>query len=214
MSIPSQTLVIAGFTDDQAVRLAGVSGRQLRYWASDGFFIPSIEVPVGEDDARMRLYSFRDLVCLKILNTLRNEANIPLQQLRQVKERLSHLGEDMWLKTTLYILGRRVVFHNEDTREREDAISGQGVLQIPLLVVTGNMEEAVRAFRQRPETALGRIDTKRSGPKHPVVAGTRIPVQTIQDFGEAGYTVEEIAKQYPSLTEADIRAALSHKIAA
>jgi uncharacterized protein (DUF433 family) len=106
------------------------------------------------------------------------------------------------------------VFHNPETGELEDVASGQGVLQIPLVVVSGNMEEAVKALRQRPEAQHGRIDTKRSGPKNPVLAGTRIPVRSIKEFADAGYTLEKIREQYPSLTDADIRAAIEYKIAA
>jgi DNA-binding transcriptional MerR regulator len=214
MATASQSVVLAGFTDDQAIRLAGVSGAQLRYWAREKFFVPSIEVPVSEGMPPVRLYSFRDLVCLKIINSLRNEANIPLQHLRVVKDKLAHLGEDMWANTTLYVLRRRVVFHNPETGELEDVASGQGLLQIPLVVVSGNMEEAVKALRQRPEAQHGRIDTKRSGPKNPVLAGTRIPVRSIKEFADAGYTLEKIREQYPSLTDADIRAAIEYKIAA
>jgi uncharacterized protein (DUF433 family) len=205
--------VIAGFTDDQAARLTGVSLRQLRYWANDGFFVPSISLG-GEGAPKVHLYSFRDLVCLKVLGTLRNEARIKLAHLRGVKDRLAHLGEDMWAKTTLYILGRRVVFDNPVTGEREDAISGQGVLQIPLKVISGDMAAAVRAMRARGSNEVGQIDIRRAGRKNPVVAGTRIPVRTIHDFAEAGYNIQQIVEQYPSLTEADVKAALAYKLAA
>jgi uncharacterized protein (DUF433 family) len=205
--------IIAAFTEEQVARLTGISPRQLRYWAGDGFFVPSIELPAA-DLPPMRLYSFRDLVCLKVINALRNDAKISLSHLRVVKDRLSRLGEDMWAKTTLYVLGRRVVFDNPETGEKEEVASGQLVLQIPLVVVSGNMHEAVRAMRQRDSSEHGRIDTKRTGAKTPVIAGTRIPVRTIQDFGEAGYTVEQILQQYPTLIEADVRAALDYKDAA
>ena len=211
MSEAQQNVVIAGFTIDQTVRLAGVTLRQLRYWADDGFFTPSIEVSADGGQA-MCLYSFRDLVCLKIIDALRNDAKIPLQHLRIVKDKLAHLGDDMWAKTTLYVLGRRVVFDNPDTGAKEDVANGQGVLQIPLKVVSGSMHEAVKALRARPETELGRIDIKRA--KNPVIAGTRIPVRAIQDFFEAGYSTSEILAQYPSLSAADVDAALGHKIAA
>lgn len=211
MSEASQNVVIAGFTIDQATRLTGVTLRQLRYWANDGFFVPSIEV-ASEGVQAMRLYSFRDLVCLKIIDTLRNDSKIPLQHLRAVKERLAHLGDDMWAKTTLYVLGRRVVFDNPATGLKEDIANGQGVFQIPLKVVSGSMHEAVKALRAREATEFGRIDAKRA--KNPVIAGTRIPVRVIQDFAEAGYSTSEILSQYPSLTETDVAAALSYKIAA
>jgi len=61
--------VITGFTEAQVERLTGVSQRQLRYWARDGFFVPSLKSS-DPDLAPMRLYSFRDLVCLKVLSDL------------------------------------------------------------------------------------------------------------------------------------------------
>lgn len=213
MSTASANPVVSAFTLDQASRLTGVSVRQLGYWANDGFFIPSVRM--GEDTGiSVRLYSFRDLVCLKVINVLRNEAQIPLSHLREVKESLSHLGDDMWAKTTLYILGRRVVFDNPETGKREDAGNGQGVLQIPLVLVTGDMREAIRSMRRRESSNHGQIDLKRLGTKNPVIAGTRIQVRTIQDFANAGYSVGQIIKQYPSLTEADVNAAISFRIAA
>ncbi|MCA3563243.1 MAG: DUF433 domain-containing protein [Methylocystis sp.] len=209
----TQNVVIAAFTEDQANRLTGVSLRQLRYWSHDGFFTPSLQMQ-GDGEPSLRLYSFRDLVCLKIISQLRNESRVPLSHLREVKESLAHLGEDVWAKTTLYVLNRRVVFHNPKTCEKEDAVSGQGVLQIPLQVVMGDMADAIRALRRRPEASIGQIESKRSGTKNPVIAGTRIPVRSIKDFADAGYSIDEIVAQYPSLTPDDVRVAIAYKDAA
>lgn len=205
-------IVVAGFTEDQAHRLTNVSLRQLRYWAADGFFVPSLDM-AEMGFPGLRFYSFRDLVCLRVVSSLRNESKVPLQHLREVKLKLSHLGDDLWAKTTLHVLNRRVVIRNE-TGNAEDAITGQGVLQIPLAVVANEMQEAIRALRTRPHDAQGRIDTKTHGARNPVVSGTRIPVRAIKDFQANGFSVGEIAEQYPSLTEADIEAALAHKTAA
>jgi uncharacterized protein (DUF433 family) len=209
----TQNVVVAAFTEDQANRLTGVSLRQLRYWNQDGFFKPSLEMD-GDGDPSLRLYSFRDLVCLKIISQLRNESRVPLSNLKEAKERLAHLGDDVWAKTTLYVLNKRVVFENPDTGEKEDVANGQGVLQIPLKVVTGDMVEAVQALRRRSDTSIGQIDAKRTGAKNPVIAGTRIPVRSIKDFAEAGYSVDQIVEQYPSLTPDDVRAAIAYKDAA
>ncbi len=141
----SKSAIITAFTEPQVERLTGVNQRQLRYRASD-FFAPSLRVNDPALESK-RLYSFRDLVCLKIINALRIESKIPLQELRATKDQLSHLGDDLWAKTTLYILGKRVVFDNPETGEKEEARSGQGVLEIPLKKVTGDMEEAVRVMR-------------------------------------------------------------------
>lgn len=214
MTKATSNAVIAAFTEEQVERLAGVSQRQLRYWANDKFFVPSLAFE-EEDMPVLRMYSFRDLVCLKVINALRNDAKIPLGHLREVKDKLSHLGDDLWAKTTLYVLGKKVVFDNPETGEKEEVASGQGVLQIPLLVVSGNMEEAVKTMRQRNAASIGKIEKKR-GVSHskPVISGTRIPVKSVQAFSEAGYSIDEIMKQYPTLTREDIRAAINYKAVA
>ena len=211
MAKPDSNVVIAAFTEDQVVRLTGVSRRQLRYWATDGFFVPSIKM---EDErlAELRLYSFRDLLCLKIISSIRNESKVSFPELRKTKERLSHLGDDMWAKTTLYVHRKKIVFENPATGRKEEASTGQGVLEIPLQVVSGRMEEAVRAMRKRNSESIGKIDQKRGVARNqPVIAGTRIPVQNIKSFHKAGYSIQAIQKQYPSLSREDIEAAINFK---
>ena len=202
-------MIIAAFTREQASRLTGVSQRQLRLWDAKGFFAPSLKLEGG---ALASLYSFRDLLCMKVIHAIRNEAKIPFAELLKTKQRLAHLGDDLWARTTLYILGKRVVFDDPETGGRQEASSGQGVLQIPLRVVTGTMEDAVRAMRERKSDLIGTIDRKRSvAQNQPVIAGTRIPVRRLQAFAKAGYSVAQINAQYPGITERDIEAALNYK---
>jgi uncharacterized protein (DUF433 family) len=200
--------VVVAFTEDQAIRLTGVSRRQLRYWATDNFFVPSLKME-DEKLAELRLYSFRDLLCLKIINSLRNESKISFPELRKTKTSLSHLGDDMWAKTTLYVFRKRVVFDNPETGQKEEVSTRQGVLGIPLQVVTGRMEDAIRAMRERKSESIGRIDQKRGlAQNQPVIAGTKIPVSNIQGFHKAGYSVQKIQEQYPTLSPNDIEAAI------
>ena len=202
-------MIIAAFTREQASRLTGVSQRQLRLWDARGFFAPSLKLEGG---GLASLYSFRDLLCLKVIHAIRNEAKIPFAELLKTKQRLAHLGDDLWARTTLYILGKRVVFEDPETGDRQEASSGQGVLQIPLRVVTGTMEDAVRAMRERKSDLIGTIDRKRSvAQNQPVIAGTRIPVRSLQAFAKAGYSVAQINAQYPGITERDIEAALKYE---
>ena len=154
-------------------------------------------------------------MCLKVLNALRNEAGVSLHHLREVKEKLAHLGDDMWAKTILYVLNRRVVFFNPETSKREEVTSGQVILEIPLQVVKGDMKRAVRLLWERDEESIGGVQQKRGTSNNkPVVAGTRIPVKAIKAFRDAGYSFEQIREQYPVLTNKDIRAALAHDKAA
>jgi uncharacterized protein (DUF433 family) len=200
--------VISAFSEEDATRLTGISVGQLRYWDRTEFFVPSL----AHEDRRVaysRVYTFRDVVCLKILNAIRNESRVPLQHLRDVKQRLLHLGDDLWAKITLYILNKRVIFYNPETDQKED-ISGQLVLEIPLRVVSGDMERAVNSLRARPAETIGKITKHRgTAANKPVIAGTRIPVKSIKAFDQAGYSLDQIREQYPSLTAEDIRAALA-----
>src|SRR5947209_8051800 len=114
--------IISAFSEDDVERLTGITVRQLRYWDATRFFVPSL-ADENRRQAYSRVYTFLDVVCLKILNTIRNESKVPLQHLREVKEKLEHLGDDLWAKTTLYILNRRVVFINPETDRPEDVVS-------------------------------------------------------------------------------------------
>jgi uncharacterized protein (DUF433 family) len=210
----SSSVVVSAFTEDHVERLTGVSQRQLRYWDRTGFFVPSL----AYEDRRSpysRLYSFRDVVSLKIVSALRNDANVPLPHLREVKEKLAHLGDDLWATTTLYVLNRRVIFDSPDMDRREEVVSGQVMLQIPLKVVSGNTEEAVKALRKREDAAIGKIERRKNvAHNQAAIAGTRIPVRSVKAFADAGYSVEQIQKEYPTLTAEDIQAAISFEAAA
>lgn len=103
MATDGSNVVIAAFTEDEVRRLTGIRLRQLRYWDRTAFFRPSL-IDNEDGDQVGSLYSFRDLVCLQVLNGLRNDNGVSLQHLREVKDKLAKLGADLWAKTTLYVL--------------------------------------------------------------------------------------------------------------
>src|SRR6516162_5901861 len=106
--------IIAAFSEDQVERLSGLTKAQLRYWDRTGFF----QLKYADENrqfAYSRLYSFKDLVGLRVLGILRNRYRVPLQHLRKVAEKLSHLADDRWTHTTLYVLKKKVVFHEPRT---------------------------------------------------------------------------------------------------
>jgi uncharacterized protein (DUF433 family) len=206
--------IVAAFTEDQVTRLTGVSKRQLRWWDAQGFFLPAL----AHEDRSLpysRLYSFRDLVALRVLSRLRNEHKVPLQELKRVKKALSHLGDAVWTHTTLFVNGKKVAIRNPKSGMIEEVVNGQGAIKIALTVVASDMRKAVDALRERtPETA-GRITRERgllNG--RPVFAGTRIPVGSVKAFADAGYSEKEILREYPTLTIRDVRAAMKYPSAA
>lgn len=214
MAGTEKNVVVAAFTEEQVKRLTGIGLGRLRYWDRTLFFVPSL-ASKDRRSAYSRLYSFKDIVSLKILSALRNEAKVSLPHLREVKEKLAHLGDQLWSATTLYVFNRRVVFVNPETEEREEVLSGQGVLLIPLEVVSGDMREAVRTMRRRDESNIGKTERHRGiAHNQVVIAGTRIPVRSVKAFAIAGYTTEQIKKEFPSLTDEDICAAIAFEDAA
>ena len=203
--------VVQAFSEEHVERLTGLSVHQLRHWDRTGFFVPSF---AAEDrrEALSRIYSFKDLVSLRVLSVLRNQFGVSLQHLRQVSEKLSHLADDKWTTTTLYVLKKRVVFVDPETQAPREIVSGQYAIGIVLEAVISNTKRDVERFRQRPEEKFGRIERHRQTAQNAaVIAGTRIPVGAIKRFNEAGYSAKQIIEQYPDLTEADIEAALTYK---
>ena len=159
---------------------------------------------------KRQVYSFRDLVSLRVLNDLRNVHRVSLQHLREVAASLAHLGDQKWVAATLYVLNRKVVFG--DGAGRREVVSGQQVFDIPLKVVAADMRKAVEQDQQRPVASHGQITRHRFVMSNaPVFAGTRVPVGTVIDYLDAGYTPARILAEYPTLTARDIEAAKRYR---
>ncbi len=70
-----------GFSTAQVERLTGVGAKTLHFWDRSGFLSPSVIGAHGTGSRR--IYSFRDLVALRVAAQLR-DAGISLQSLRRV----------------------------------------------------------------------------------------------------------------------------------
>lgn len=206
--------VIAAFSEEQTTRLTGVTKSQLRYWDNTDFYKPSY----SEENRRLafsRIFSFKDIVALRILNVLRNQYNVSLPHLRQVSDRLSHLeaDPDRWTKSILYVLNKRVIWHEPETDMPQEVVSGQYVVPtVSLQKVVSDTKRDIAKYRTpRDQSQFGRIERKRYVNHNlPVLAGTRIPVSAIKRFSQAGYSDEDILSEYPDLTIGDIKAALEY----
>jgi len=70
-----------GFTALQASRFTGTTGNQLRYWDKIGLVKPAVQATGGRPGVR-RLYSFRDLIALKVVKSLL-DGGMSLQRVRR-----------------------------------------------------------------------------------------------------------------------------------
>jgi uncharacterized protein (DUF433 family) len=204
------TGVISAFTEQQAARLTGLTVHRLRHWDKTGFFAPSLKA--NESRASLsRVYTFRDLLVLQVLKALRVDRRCSLQHLREVRDTLASSNDDFWYRKTIYVLNRKVVFE-DNVGDRIEPVSGQTVFPIPLKLVRTAMDKAVRDLSKRDKDEYGKIDRRRNvNHNSPVIAGTRISVASIKRLLEDGYSPEKIMAEYPSLTQADVEAALNYR---
>src|SRR3954466_4531707 len=84
---PSDVLI--GYRGPTACSAAGITYRQLDYWARTGLVAPTIRSATGSGS--QRLYSFKDIFILKVIKRL-IDAGISLQQIRTAIEHLRKRG--------------------------------------------------------------------------------------------------------------------------
>lgn len=127
----------AGFRGPVAANVAGISYRQLDYWARTGLVTPEIRGAAGSGS--QRLYSFRDVLLLKVIKRL-IDAGISLQQIRKAVDHLRARGvNDL---TTITLMSDGVtVFECTSDHEVIDLLSGgQGMFGIALGSVWKDLE--------------------------------------------------------------------------
>jgi uncharacterized protein (DUF433 family) len=209
------------FSSEQVEKLTGLSSNQLRYWDRLGFFQP--EMSDGEDvrGPYGRVYSFRDVVSLKALATLRKL--VSFQEIRAASEQLHRIHDTPWASLTLYALGGRIYFEHPDTGElfagRSAGMTADGrhalqpAMRVPMRKIAESIERRVKRWQQRSRSQIGHVEQQKYVAHNlPVLSGTRITTSAVWDFYSAGYQPEEILRQYPTLTEEDVKAAIDYEL--
>ncbi len=105
-----------GFSAGRAAKLSGVPYRTLDYWARSRFIAPSVAPAAGK--GTQRLYSFRDLVALRVARELR-AAGISLQSLRKGVRHLRKRRKGASFANTFLVSDGKDVFE----RRGDDLIS-------------------------------------------------------------------------------------------
>ena len=118
-----------GYRGVTACHAVGISYRQLDYWARTSLVLPSVRDASGSGS--QRLYSFRDLVVLKVVKRLL-DAGVSLQNIRKAIETLrSHGVED--LAAITLISDGTTVYECRSPEEVVDLLQGgQGVFGIAI----------------------------------------------------------------------------------
>src|SRR5664279_1491850 len=119
----------AGYRGPTACSAAGITYRQLDYWARTGLVDPSVRGATGS--GTQRLYSFRDILLLKVIKRLL-DAGISLQQIRTAVQHLRKRGTDDLTRVTLMSDGATVYECTSNDEVIDLLQGGQGVFGIAI----------------------------------------------------------------------------------
>ncbi len=146
-----------GFRGPVACGAAGITYRQLDYWARTGLVVP--EVRGAHGSGSQRLYSFRDILLLKVIKRL-IDAGISLQQIRTAIEHLRARGVDDLTEVTLMSDGVSVFECTSDDEVIDLLRGGQGVFGIALGGVWRSIEGTLSALpAERAEAVVESVPT-------------------------------------------------------
>jgi DNA-binding transcriptional MerR regulator len=118
-----------GYRGATACVAAGITYRQLDYWARTGLVEPSIQSAAGSGS--QRLYGFRDILVLKIVKRLL-DTGVSLQNIRSAVEHLRSRGIEDLERMTLMSDGASIYECNSADDIVDLLQGGQGVFGIAI----------------------------------------------------------------------------------
>jgi DNA-binding transcriptional MerR regulator len=130
-----------GFGASAVLKLTGVSYRQLDHWARTGLVRSSVKQASGRGSRRV--YSFQDLVALRVVGQLR-EAGVSVQTIRKAVTYLKRNAEQPLSMLSLIGQGKKVFALTDDPSKLVEATaSGQVVLTISVESLARHLEQSV-----------------------------------------------------------------------
>jgi DNA-binding transcriptional MerR regulator len=138
-----------GYRGPTACKAAGITYRQLDYWARTGLVNPSVRGATGS--GTQRLYGFRDILVLKVVKRLL-DTGVSLQQIRAAVSHLRDRGVEDLAQITLMSDGASV-YECTSADEVIDLVQGgQGVFGIAVGRVWREVEGELAALpSERPD---------------------------------------------------------------
>lgn len=118
---------LTGFRGPVACSAAGITYRQLDYWARTGLVEPSVRTATGS--GTQRLYGFRDILMLKVVKRLL-DTGVSLQNIRAAIEHLRSRGVSDLTNLTLMSDGSSVYACTSADEVIDLVRGGQGVFGI------------------------------------------------------------------------------------
>jgi DNA-binding transcriptional MerR regulator len=132
-----------GYRGPTACTVAGITYRQLDYWARTDLVVPSVRSAAGSGS--QRLYSFKDILVLKVVKRLL-DAGVSLHNTRLAVQALRERGVDDLAQITLFSDGT-TVYQCTSAEEVVDLLrGGQGVFGIAVSNALRELAGSLAAF--------------------------------------------------------------------
>lgn len=182
--------------------LTGATVAQLAYWRKNTPTAPALLVPEGKRAGRY-LYSWADVVALRSIVYLRSEKSLP--RIRQAVARLRGLEADQWTHLARYTListPKTILVRTPDGQLLDVGAQPGTVLDEVL------MKDVLEPFETRSGRRVPALKNPRPhitvDPRvlggYPVLAGTRLPFDSVAALADDKLDADEIAEIYPSAT--------------
>ncbi|HWP59078.1 MAG TPA: MerR family transcriptional regulator [Candidatus Acidoferrales bacterium] len=152
------------FDSKSASRIAGVSLRQIQYWDERGFIRPSVKVAEGR--GTRRLYSFSDLVRLRVVKDL-SDHGVSLSKIRRSVAflRRSFSAAPSPAESLRYLTdGEKIFLLTADKSKILDAMERDFVLSLRIGSLVRQVHGEVNRLRLRPAGKKPPGATRRTEP--------------------------------------------------
>jgi uncharacterized protein (DUF433 family) len=201
------------YTADRAAALSGVPKPTVHYWARKEILVPSVSAD------RIRLWSYSDLLALRVIAWLRATKTAPDGQavapttMAAVRTGLRELaGIDLALWTEegspniAVDRGGRIVLNATPSPEHPDGQAALDADALDLLrpLAIGRLVRGPDLVAPRPRLRI--VPGKLAGAPH--VQRTRIETEALAALRRRGLTVSKITALYPTIDTADVEDAL------
>lgn len=148
-----------GYRGAVAARAAGITYRQLDYWARTELVVPTVRGASGSGS--QRLYGFRDILVLKLVKRLL-DTGISLQQIRTAVDQLRAAGIRDLAGTTLMSDGASVYLCTSNDEVIDLVSRGQGVFGIAVGKVLREVESELVEFEVEKPDPMDELAIRRA----------------------------------------------------
>jgi DNA-binding transcriptional MerR regulator len=149
-----------GYRGPTACSAAGITYRQLDYWARTGLVAPSVRTATGS--GTQRLYSFRDILVLKVVKRLL-DTGVSLQNIRTAVQHLRERGVRDLAQITLMSDGASVYECTSPDEVVDLVQGGQGVFGIAVGRVVREVEGSLATLPSERAGEAGAEDAAAGG---------------------------------------------------